>query len=209
MALPSVYRVRMSDLYEHNMSYFNFLTFEWAFEFSILSVHPSCLPGGFLARLLMRGASPLALMLALLLFGCAYSLLRSAFQTLLGRGSTSCALNLRKSMLNALPAVLFIAFCVCSGVSTGIFASWACEKFEVDSEAGTSRAFLTLDLRVECDAKADPEYARIMAFAMAFVAIWPVGVPLLYLALLLPCRRDLLKGRSTRLTRATAFLHRE
>ena len=39
-----------------------------------------------------------------------------------------------------------------------------------------------------------------------FVGIWPCGVPLMYLLVLLPSRRHLLDGRSTRLTRAPAFL---
>jgi hypothetical protein len=49
----------------------------------------------------------------------------------------------------------------------------------------------------------------ILARARAFVAIWPIGVPVLFLLMLLPIRKDLLLRRSTRLVQNTAFLHRE
>ena len=45
--------------------------------------------------------------------------------------------------------------------------------------------------------------------AMIFVAIWPVGMPACYLALLLACYRPMKEHRTTKLLRATKFLHKE
>ena len=38
--------------------------------------------------------------------------------------------------------------------------------------------------------------------------IWPVGMPLMLLLILLPMQRDIRKGHNTSSTRATAFLHK-
>ena len=39
-----------------------------------------------------------------------------------------------------------------------------------------------------------------------FVLIWPVGMVLVYGLLLVPCRKAILAGESTSITRATGFL---
>ena len=60
-----------------------------------------------------------------------------------------------------------------------------------------------------CEELADPEYARIKVCATVLMIVWPIGVPLAYLLVLLPSRKHLLRGRSTTVIRATSFLHRE
>ena len=55
----------------------------------------------------------------------------------------------------------------------------------------------------------DEEYDRIETAAIMLVLIWPVAMPLVYLAVLIPARSDILQKKSTPLARATAFLHRE
>jgi hypothetical protein len=75
-----------------------------------------------------------------------------------------------------------------------------------DSETGARREFLREDMSVECSTD---EHDQIKQIAYVFFAIWPLGVPLLYLLMLLPCRDALISSRSTPLTRATSFLHDE
>jgi hypothetical protein len=60
----------------------------------------------------------------------------------------------------------------------------------------------------ECDSS-DEEYLQVTSLANIFVALWPIGTPVLFLAVLLRCRTRILQGRSNRLVQATAFLHKE
>ena len=117
--------------------------------------------------------------------------------------------------LNALPLVLFLSFLLCASTSSSIFRAWDCVSYDVDSAAGRDKAFLRSDLALQCwqasssGTESTAEYQRVRAVALAFVVLWPIGFPLLYLALLLPQRRLLRERRTSRLSRATAFLHRE
>eukprot|EP00966_Prymnesium_polylepis_P236546 5470550-Prymnesium_polylepis.1 len=60
----------------------------------------------------------------------------------------------------------------------------------------------------ECDSS-DEEYSRLLTLAVSFVAVWPVGIPLLFLMVLLNCREAIMQGRMSPLVRSTSFLHRE
>ena len=55
------------------------------------------------------------------------------------------------------------------------------------------------------------EYHRdqIAQLAYGFMLLWPIGMPLLYLSVLLPNRKALRQRRRTPMVKATAFLHRE
>ena len=112
-------------------------------------------------------------------------------------------------MLDVLPFILFILFCFCGTVSKGIFATWSCLAIEDGRDNRTTRRFLLTDLAIECDPYPDNDYRAIVATASTFVGVWPIGVPLLFLVMLLPIRRHLLQKRSSRLVQNTAFLHRE
>ena len=54
-------------------------------------------------------------------------------------------------------------------------------------------------------AKAD----RIRAWAWAFIAVWPFGMPIVFGSLVLRCRRDIITHQPTTLSRATGVLWRE
>lgn len=51
-------------------------------------------------------------------------------------------------------------------------------------------------------------YTEIQLKSWIFIVVWPIGVPLLFLLVLLPSRKAIMQKRSTRLVRATAILHR-
>jgi len=112
------------------------------------------------------------------------------------------------SLLKTLPAVLFIAFVLVSGTSSSIFAVWSCETFQLDSIANppTEMAFLSDDMSIICDYSND-EYSHVRFLAYFFIAVWPVGVPLVFFLVLLRSRRAILQGRTTRLALSTSFLH--
>ena len=142
------------------------------------------------------------------------------------------------SLQTTLPLVLFIAFVLIGPVSSSIFAAWTCETFALDSIANppTTIAFLVADLSLSSSAgtelcclhmrlhmrltgvcilmaaacnSSDETYMRVKSLAHIFVTLWPVGIPLVFLAVLLQCRVPILQGRSNRTVQATGFLHRE
>ena len=137
--------------------------------------------------------------------------------------------------MSSVPIALFVSFCLVSGTSSAVLRTWDCIEYEEDSAilsgacpgapsngrsttciTSSRRAFLSSDLQLECWAYTSSRghvltsgYRRVRDVAIIFVVVWPVGLPLLYLALLLPLRRLLRERRTSRLLRATAFLHRE
>ena len=195
----------------------------------------SCLSGGFRGRLVIDALAPFMLMVALLVAGKAVGIAKhllggckqqpSPVQRLSSRLSSerSSASSLQtmkmrmwfkrrllKDWHNALPMLLFVIFCVTPTTSTNILAAWSCETFQVDGRVDPPShvQYLRRDLSVLCE-DSDTEYSSIVSLATVFVVLWPIGAPLLFLALLLSCRPALLRGQSTRHVRSTAVLHRE
>eukprot|EP00966_Prymnesium_polylepis_P269864 6234160-Prymnesium_polylepis.1 len=100
-----------------------------------------------------------------------------------------------------LPVTLGLTFLVVPSTSTRIFRAFLCETFQYDED--TKRRYLYADLTLSCDSD---EYRNTQATAFAMLALWPVGIPLLYAVLLWASRDALRTGTATSLSRATAFL---
>jgi len=125
--------------------------------------------------------------------------------------AVGCSEGVRKT----LPLILFILFCLCTSVSKSLFAAWNCVDVELSTTHGGDGVpvvavaqFLRDDLTIMCDGSSG-EYQRILIAAIILVFIWPIGVPLLYLVVLVPIRRPIMEKRVTSSTRATQFLHKE
>ena len=88
-----------------------------------------------------------------------------------------------------------------------IFRSFRCQAYDEDSEGGVVRSFLSADLSVSCDG--GPEHARIKLLAYILMGLWPVGLVLLYVALLILVGPRLRARTPDALTRQTSFLHAE
>jgi hypothetical protein len=211
--MQMVYGLRLPEYYQDWMGFLELFEIDW----SAIVFPGSCLSGGFFSRLLLRGLGPLALVAYVLVVGATVG----AARRLVGR---KVALKLerasqrdgkmynrhtflelcQKTLLDTLPALLFILLCITPTTSTSIFAAWTCETFALDSTAQppTTVRFLGDDLSLKCDGSSD-EYSRVVSLASIFVGIWPVGVPLLFLALLLTSRAALREGRSSRLVAAS------
>ena len=116
-----------------------------------------------------------------------------------------------RALMVALPLVLFCSFCLVVGTSAAVFSAWSCRTYQDDAARGTHQSFLRDDPAVRCSdgGFVNPAYEDIRHIATVFVAIWPLGLPITYVALLIPCRAALVHNRQTPLRRATAFLHRE
>ena len=48
--------------------------------------------------------------------------------------------SLLTGVTSTLPLVLFIAFCLCTGVSKSLFSAWQCVEIEVDAAGGPDDA---------------------------------------------------------------------
>jgi hypothetical protein len=155
-----------------------------------------CLDGGVRSRILLRGIGPLIPIAVVSITGWIIAQLR-------GRGK-------RKLEPGTLRLLTFIAFVLVGPTSSTIFSTWTCEVFDLNSIADppTTTALLLDDLSLRCDSS-DKEYARVESLAFIFVGLWPIGTPLLFLALLLWCRVPILQGRMSRFVRASSFLHKE
>ena len=163
-----------------------------------------CISLGFRYRLLLRVISPTLLLIAIPLCTIAIFYCRRA-----------CGLGTRGRWLSdalavAVPFDLLVAFMLCPTVSKGIFDTWDCTKYELNGATGDVRTFLNADLQIVCSGNDHPEeYDAITTIAYFFLLLWPIGMPLIFLLVLFPSREALRQKRSTRMVKATAFLHKE
>jgi len=178
---------------------------EWPHFVSSISwaVPLPCVYGGYMAVLLISSFWPLVLILLVLLG----SGLRSCGLLLGARVAEHPSLVLRtfciKTAQESLPPALWITFLVVTSVSSRILNTFLCEEFADDDLTGSVKAYLHDDYRLDC---ASAEYVRVKAWAFALISIWPIGVPLLYTALLITCRRSIAHRKPGTLLRATRFL---
>ena len=110
------------------------------------------------------------------------------------------AASLKAGVIRALPYLLYILFFAFPLVSSRAFQAFDCEEFD----DGTR--FLRADYSLHCD---DAEYRRVFFLAWVAIALYPVGVPLLYLTLLLCARKAILTEQPTALSRSLTFLHQD
>lgn len=81
-----------------------------------------------------------------------------------------------------LSALLLVTFLVYSSVSATVFQMFACDKLDDEYE------YLRADYRILCT---DAKHRALEVYAGIMIALYPVGIPLLY-AVLLHYRRDIL-----------------
>ena len=116
-------------------------------------------------------------------------------------------------VLQSLPFALLLSYCLVPSVSKTIFQSWSCVEYEYDRrDASISYYyFMSNDLSVRCSngGYSNPDYDKITMTALILLIIWPVGMVVVYAAILLSCRSSLIAREPTPLSRATKFLHRE
>ena len=110
------------------------------------------------------------------------------------------AASLKAGVIRALPYLLYILFFAFPLVSSRAFQALECEEFDDGSR------FLSADYSLDCD---DAEYRRVYDLAWVAIALYPVGVPLLYLTLLWCARKAIRTERPTALSRSLTFLHQD
>ena len=199
VAMPQVYGVSMPQWYSKAMNTFAWFDLDW----TNYLFPGACISGGFRTRLLLRGVAPLLLLATLPCIAAVREGIRArSFQT---------RFTFQQVLLSALPAMLFLAHLLCTSVSAGIFAAWKCDSYLLDSTSQIKRSFLREDLSVVC-AEAGvttSAHAQLTGLAAVFVVIWPLGLPLCDLLLLVPCRKSIQQRRTTPWVLATEYLHKE
>ena len=110
------------------------------------------------------------------------------------------AASLKAAFIRALPYLLYLLFFAFPLVSSRAFQAFDCEEFD----DGTR--FLRVDYSLDCN---DAEHGRVVSMAWVAIALYPIGVPLLYLALLLCARKAILAEQPTALSRSLTFLHQD
>ena len=75
----------------------------------------------------------------------------------------------------ALYISLFLSYCVLASTSLSLFRFFDCTKFV------GGQSYLTSDMSLQCDAS--PTRVYMTLFTCLMIAVWPVGVPLVYFLL--------------------------
>ena len=75
-----------------------------------------------------------------------------------------------------------------------------------DDLTGESRSYLHDDYSLDCDLA---EYKRARKWAFALITLWPAGIPVLYLALLVQSGSAIQHNEPSVRSRATRFLYSE
>eukprot|EP00966_Prymnesium_polylepis_P092594 2143546-Prymnesium_polylepis.2 len=168
--------------------------FELPSELENIFVPTACL-GDYRTRVLVGSLWPIALVLLCAVGFVCWELLQG------WKADRRAGSAVRGGLQRVLPLTLGLTFLVVPSVSTRLFRAFLCEPIEYSP--GEVRRYLKADLSLSCDS-ADYEATSTTAFAL--IAVWPVGLPLLYAALLLVSRKALVSGVPTPLSQATAFL---
>ena len=196
-AVPSAFNVLPPQGLEEYSRWMDLI--EVPSELENIFVPAACL-GNYRTRIFLGSLWPVGLVGLVSIASVAWELLqhhRQADGHTARSVRTVCAIGLQR----VLPLTLGLTFLVVPSTSMRIFRSFHCETFEYDQE--TSRRYLYADLTLSCDSD---EYEATQSTAFAMLALWPVGIPVLYAALLWASRDALRTGVPTSLSRATAFL---
>ena len=198
-AVPSVYSVQPPLGLEEYTRWIHLLELPSEFE-RIFQVHTACL-GDYRTRIWVGSIWPLVVILAY-----AMCLVGSKLLQRCSRGLPSWS-AVRTTVLAALrrvlPLTLGLTFLVLPSTSTRIFRAFLCETFEYDANATSSRRYLYADLTLSCDSD---EYEATRTTALMMLTVWPVGIPMLYMALLWVSRNAICRGKTTQLSAATQYL---
>ena len=97
-----------------------------------------------------------------------------------------------EGLLVSLPATLLFCFLLVPSVARRVFSSFSCDSFGYDDRYGVRRFYLHTDHSVRCTdpLQTSPEHEQIKLVSGFLIAIWPVGVPLLFAGLLIASRRS-------------------
>lgn len=118
-------------------------------------------------------------------------------------GSASLGRVIQRGLIAGSPASLILAFCFTPSVCANIFQAWHCVSFYYHGDE--KHSFLASDLAIRCDGS--QEHLRVTSLAWALIVVWPIGMLVMYGALLWPCAKTLVnEGPATPLIRGLGGL---
>lgn len=156
--------------------------------------------GGFLRLLVFWMLLPIVLSFAIFIGCLAHLVIR-------------CKLSRIALLETSLPLILQLLFIFYPIVTNTAFEAFSCYTF--DYNTNNTRAYLVSDVGIECHAGwggstvDSEEHLTVISVAFGAAAAYPLGLFVLNAVLLFSCRKAILSGTSTPLSRATSFLHRE
>jgi hypothetical protein len=191
-----------------------------------MAIPGACL-GSYEKRLVLVSCWPIVL---LLLVAVAYAgkevaqqQLGKSLPVIASRGTRRAAVRVLKprhltrraavtsGLRKALPLTLLITFILVPSTATTIFKTFLCipfqysysDKDQVGVDDMSVRRYMFDDVSVRCGSD---EYTAMRRTALVFTALWPIGVPAVYLMLLWASHDAIRDGTPSSLSRATAFL---
>lgn len=105
---------------------------------------------------------------------------------------------LAHALLGSLPVILVISFVFCPMVTSAAFSAFDCATLD------NGKQYLRVDYSISCDTN---YYGLVRACATVAVLIYPIGIPLLYVVLLLCAKAAILNDEPTEFSSAIRFLH--
>jgi hypothetical protein len=199
-AVPSVLNVDPPRGLEEYVKWINILEMPADLENMIL---PTSCFGEYRTRLWIGSTWPIALLLILAMGPVGLELARDRRRA---KSSLAAPRGTRAAVLiglqPVLPLTLGLTFLLVPSTSTRVFKTFLCDRIEYSD--GDVRSYLYADLAISCTSNG---YNRTRQLAIVMIAVWPVGIPLLYVTLLWGSRSALLSGIPTPLSRATTFLY--
>eukprot|EP00966_Prymnesium_polylepis_P171924 3975829-Prymnesium_polylepis.1 len=212
-ALDRTYQIGLPDSWFQWTRVFRFLG---EIDWTSWVIPSDCIFGqGMQHVLVLRALTPLLVIVVVpVLFGVAsfLSAARSpptdakAGSVVSRRRTTTVQGHFANGLYSGMPLSLVISFCFTPSVSAFIFQAWHCEPYVYDATQDFD--YLGQDLSVRCGDS--DEHRSIVTTAWIFVSLWPIGMVIVYFALLFPVRKLLLDAEGTSpLKEATTFLHRD
>ena len=199
LMLPTTYRVKVPP------EWYDWVRFIQWINFDLFEVIPQSCIEDFEGRLFLR--TFLALMLVLIgpLIGMCWECARALHAGLAVKDA--CV----RGTIKGVPVAVLIAFVLTPVVSKGLFSTFDCKQYAIDDTAGSYGRFLVEDLSIRCSTSdyTNSKWDSVVGMTIAFIFVWPVGMPLLFFGLLFLCRQYIQMQRWTPMTKASLFLHRE
>jgi len=159
----------------------------------------TCTRGGYFTLLLVSSFYPWALILLL-----------TALHALCTHAKTvRCAFVRGRVLILALPPTLIVTFCAVTSSSARIFNTLLLDRFKYDDAEDVYIAYLHDDYSFGVATLGEArssKYAQVRNWALGLIALWPAGVPLLYMALLAKSAHAIRRHEPAQLSRALHFL---
>jgi len=206
--MDSTYGVELPDSYKQWMKHFAFVgQLDWA----SITIPKGCLfPGGFRQSLIFQAVAPLIVIGGFVFLGLVTAVVQGCLHGCKRQEDDRddegiLRRILRRGVILAMPPCILTTFIFVPSVSASIFAAWSCEAYDLSETEQVY--YLRDDYAVICyDSE---EHREIRRIAYGLMAVWPIGMVLLYILLLVPVAKPLTQRRSSALTKATAFLWRD